>query len=544
MKQGILKRIVCGVMAFACAILAMPSVSGFVGASAKAEESKGALDVYLIAGQSNAAGYSMKNMLTYPNEKKDEWSAGYDNVWYHGASDNNVVSGFDVNAKLGQGRSVSHFGAEVGMAEVISQKNPNGQSVIIKKAIGGTYLIDNQTADVSKNNGNWCPPSMRTESAQAGLTGKIYDDFVDIVEKATAHYRGEGYTVNLMGTFWMQGEAENGAATPTQYAEHLKALILDLRVDIADDFDNDVNEAPFVIGKIAPTFAGGGSGIEQIRMGQDMVAGGSDAYAVHKAYTIETTDYVIVDPNTNAPASGCYDRYHFSADDMISIGYDVANCIWKYNVDALEVVVRGGGSADVTYQVLNGEPITVTFTPEENHVLKSLTKNGVDVTSDMVGSSYTVSDSESVVLVATFAEAEKYALKLVYDKDAAKVVRNYTAANYFVGQELYVTVTAKDGFEVVKVSFNGEEVEIGENGKYLVVIAEGDNTFEVETKSTKTDDSQLPEEPQPPTDTDEPKEPVDSDKNAGSGCGSSVAFASVLFTFAVGMYLTKGKNRD
>ena len=135
-------------------------------------------------------------------------------------------------------------------------------------------------------------------------------------------------------------------------------------------------------------------------------------------------------------------------------------------------------------------------------------------------------------------------MKLVYDKDAAKVVRNYTAANYFVGQELYVTVTAKDGFEVVKVSFNGEEVEIGENGKYLVVIAEGDNTFEVETKSTKTDDSQLPEEPQPPTDTDEPKEPVDSDKNAGSGCGSSVAFASVLFTFAVGMYLTKGKNRD
>ena len=489
---------------------------------------KGVLTVYLIAGQSNAAGFSKNENLTCSEEKKAEYTEGYSKVWYHGRSEENVISGYETPVALGMGRGTAYFGAEVGMAEVISEENQGGQAVILRYAIGGSYLIDNQTHSVSVAYGNWCPPSMRTSSAKEGLTGILYDGFISLVQNAVSHYQTEGYTVNLKGTFWMQGEAENGAISTEGYAQHLKAFINDMREDLAETFDNDVANAPFVIGKIASTFAGGGAGVEQIRAAQDLVASPTGEYSVNKAYTVETKDYYIVDPNTNQIADGCYDRYHFSADDMISIGHEVAECILKYSVPALEVYIEGDGSANILYQVLTGEPVTVTFTPDQYRVFKKLTKNGVDVTANMNGNSYTVTETdESVRLIAEFSQAEKYALTVKCDREKASIAKNIYYPKYYAGQEVIFTVKPKEGYEVEKVLFAGNEVSANANGKYAITVVDGENVFEVVFKGDET----------------MPKDEGGKKEKKG-GCGSFIGGLSAGTVVLVGCFVLTRKKND
>ena len=133
MRKNHFLKFLCGVTAFALTALSVPVSLGVASA-----EEKQTLDVYLIAGQSNAAGYSTNARLTCSETKKTEYKTGYSNVWYHGKADNHEITAYDQATKLGQGNSTTNFGAEVGMAEIISAQNPDRQSVIIKRAAGGT----------------------------------------------------------------------------------------------------------------------------------------------------------------------------------------------------------------------------------------------------------------------------------------------------------------------------------------------------------------------------------------------------------------------
>lgn len=540
MKSNTFKKVFCGVVAFVCAALCAPATLFSANANTAEKET---LNVYLIAGQSNAAGYSGNAYLTCSDTKVAEYRAGYSNVWYHGNADNNFITAYDQVAKLGQGKTDSNFGAEVGMAEIISQNDPNQQSVIIKHGVGGTYLIDNQTHDVSVQNGNWCPPSMRTDAAAENLTGKLYNEFVALVEESVEYYQTAGYEVNLCGTFWMQGEAENGAVTADVYATHLKALINDLRADFADVFDNDVEKAPFIIGKIAPTFAGGGAGIEAIRMGQDLVASVTGEYAVANAYTVETEDYIIVDPATNQPADGCYDRYHFSADDMISLGHDVAIAALNYGRPFASVQLVGEGNVDKTYAALTDGPVTFTFTPAANYTLKKLTKNGVDVTADVVNNTYTVTETTGkVLLIAEFEEADKFALKVDCDRNGATVSRNIVSAKYYVGQELNLKVTLKNDYTLESVTFNGQKVTADANGRYKIVIAAGENVFKVVLKAPVV----VEDEFEGDSSNEQQDENNGDNTQTGMNCKSTVGGVGVVacLGMAMGVLLAKKNERD
>jgi len=301
------------------------------------------VDIYLIAGQSNAAGYStVANLST---GKKDQYPET-PHVTFCGEIDDRFVTDITTPVTFGLGPSINHFGPEVGMAKMIEKANPNSLSTIVKTAYGGSWLYDYRADAVSQKYGNWCSPSMRDASADPNITGKAYDAFIRNITDAVKYYKDNGTQVRLGGMLWIQGEQESGQANSSEYGEHLEALITDLRIDFSTLFDYNATTAPFVIGKISSTFAGGHLGVDNVRQCEENVAAKmSDVYA------LET--YEIVDPATGLPKKGCYDKYHFASDDMLLIGERTATLMGE------KIVPEGTGAAvNVLRKQVNG---TTTF---------------------------------------------------------------------------------------------------------------------------------------------------------------------------------------
>ena len=133
------KRKFLALSVVAIALVAM-CIIGAVAAFAAEENEKaaslGEVDVYLIAGQSNAVGFGSDGLsASIMNDPR--YTNGFENVLYYGVGENNVVNEL-VPVKVGLGKNTTSVGAEVGIAAAVAG---NGRtSAVIKHAIGGTYL--------------------------------------------------------------------------------------------------------------------------------------------------------------------------------------------------------------------------------------------------------------------------------------------------------------------------------------------------------------------------------------------------------------------
>lgn len=199
---------------------------------AKAPVEEKEIDIYFIAGQSNASGYSVFNFNTAV-EDNPNFGYGFSNIWYAGDAEStgsdNAVAHRDLGwqlARIGQGASVNKFDPEAGMAEALSSYYNSDSGKVagfIKYAHGGTALLDNISGE-NASNGNWVSLSYEaTISPQSpgNLTGGLYRDFLAQVQKNVAQLRMLGYTtINFKGLFWMQGESDKG--NPTEYEKAFK----------------------------------------------------------------------------------------------------------------------------------------------------------------------------------------------------------------------------------------------------------------------------------------------------------------------------------
>lgn len=158
--------------------------------AAGAEEQMKQADVWIVAGQSNAAGWSNltrkgiegSHYTSYHyeeelNEIDPRNGSGYNNVLYYGSgldqrADRDLpemsLTSVAMKTPLQAGTS-GHIGPELGMANALSSRyTPDSPAVIIKNAVGGTYLCDFKgDGQQTKDYGNWASPSM-TAQAPAG----------------------------------------------------------------------------------------------------------------------------------------------------------------------------------------------------------------------------------------------------------------------------------------------------------------------------------------------------------------------------------------
>lgn len=227
------------------------------------------MDIYIIAGQSNASGHTyISNAQELYDQTGGALRSGYSNVHYSGHAryagnlTNTTPWG---KAKLGLGFTPEYMGPEAGMAEALSayyNSNTGLHAGIIKMAHGGTSLL-NVTDDDNNKYGNWVSPSYAAELGveYSGATGGIYRDLLAQVKKSLAELKAYGFTdVNIKAMYWMQGEQDR--TNPTEYKKSFKYFIEDLRADLSEvvkeytgtDDDRGASEMKIFVGTISENF--------------------------------------------------------------------------------------------------------------------------------------------------------------------------------------------------------------------------------------------------------------------------------------------------
>ena len=180
----------------------------------------GTVDIYLIAGQSNADGRAPGTGL--PTTPINLQAAQSDVPFFY----RTTQSATPVYETLRPGASgtVGAFGPEItlgrSLADWVATNQPANKVAFIKYAVGGTSLsADWKAGGTAANTGD----------------GVYYKTFQTVVTAGLAALDGDaslsGYTKRIAGIIWVQGEKDSLTALESQaYQANLTAFIADIRM--------------------------------------------------------------------------------------------------------------------------------------------------------------------------------------------------------------------------------------------------------------------------------------------------------------------------
>lgn len=458
------------------------------------------VDVYILAGQSNAVGYSNLSQAVkgqdnasytyrdYIGGLDERNKNGYSEVLYYGAIELRADRAFPnysiQNVRMGLGNGVNFMGPELGMAQEFSKTySASSPAAILKCAVGGTYLGDwSGEGQTSKDFGSWGSPSLLAEWRESGKTlhqyaGKLYERLLETVTHGLAALKSEGYEPRIVGYLWMQGEADiEREYWYNAYEHNLTLFINDLRAAVAEIAqDEEAGAMPFVIGKIAYDFANrwAATGVDTVRAAEDAVAA-----KVPNVYTVETDDLHIGGGNGS-------DDYHFNPKDMYELGQRFAKTASE-NIAKYTYSVRAGigGSALRATLHSDGEPFTVPFEPNRGKIIDKVLLNGTDVTAEVLADGViTVTPAAGAAafntIELTFKDATKYTLTMNPSLGGRVTGRSISGNTVYPGEELSFRLSPDEGFAVDKVLVNGVEISANGEGKYVVPIEAKNYTIDI-----------------------------------------------------------------
>ena len=314
---------------------------------APAENSKKTLDLYLIAGQSNATGCTQITDLAAAGEFYPELISGVPNVLYAGNSRANsgnrdrVIDWQETTMWLGM--SENHFGPEAGMAKALSEyynRDTGNYAGIIKYAYGGSSLLNNTSGDTHKD-GNWVPPSYQktlSSSSVVDATGKMYRNFLDQVETNVREVlNGDGIMaeyefeqVRICGLYWMQGCQDKG--NPSEYEIAFKCFAKDIRKDLSalmkkitgSDDDCGASDMPIIVGTISETQNLTSANVQNVNK-TFIALQESFADKIENCYVVDNSSYVITKWENGKMVVVGSDQWHWNQADMLEIGKNVGD---------------------------------------------------------------------------------------------------------------------------------------------------------------------------------------------------------------------------
>ena len=314
--------------------------------SVSAVQNEKAIDIYLIAGQSNAVG---STKITSGSTGVDA-SIYYENVWYAGEAHRQTSGSIGYNIDLsekrmvaqGMGYTTQHIGPELGMAHFLNEhygENGDRDVAIVKTAAGGTTLLlnersvhagDNKTGNQYYDNyGSWYPESLWDVRDNNGKkvnlwdaqyyyqrTGLQYRAFVKNIAEEYEYLVKQGYTdIKFRALIWMQGESDRKA--PQDYADVFPIFVDDLRNRISEISGEDYSKMTIVAGEISQTF--GSADATSVSLNTNFNEMLTELTGeIENMFTIPSAEFDINLPNGGGVVGS--DSSHWNYDDMFEIG--------------------------------------------------------------------------------------------------------------------------------------------------------------------------------------------------------------------------------
>lgn len=309
------------------------------------------VDIYMIAGQSNASGNSTFKEAEM-RELSDATYYGNNNVYYIGNPGATKLT----LARVGQGDASNKIGPELGIAEALQNATYGSgadekylydatrgtYAAIVKRAVGGSSLMDDCSSDFDKGIGNWAPPTYAAsldkayDDTSTAPTGKLYRELIQLTVETVKEFQAMGFTtIRIRGLFWMQGERNRGTSS-SAYQKVFQNLVVDMRNDLAtkvgDIVEQDFKKIGVFVGEISATFD---SAVQStidynkafIATQNEMVLRCSMNASIGSVYIVKSSGYELnklidgVDTPCGALKSdGSYDDYHWNSQDMYDIG--------------------------------------------------------------------------------------------------------------------------------------------------------------------------------------------------------------------------------
>ncbi len=495
------------------------------------------IEVYLIAGQSNAVGYTQVDSAEEQAEidKDPRIASGFQNVKYYGYVECNKDSAIPVDipfrtVKLGKGaestgktRELKNntFGPEMGMARYFTDNGVAGKEYgIIKYAAGGTAIYDEINSSTGSQYGNWMSPSLIAKygKTSSSLTGLCYNNFLKVVKQGVEAYKANGYNPIIKGIAWMQGESESQSAGKSKiYAELLSTMISDMRKDISIIASQNLSELTVVVAKIPSKYK---TVVESAKY-VDVVRAQMDQVAENDADVLLIDNDFVTLPGT--------DNHHYNVPDMLKVGENFAEKFIEAVSGALpkiKVEVVGGGKSDlISRRATPKTNIAVTLTPDTGYEFDSyefLNAEGgkEDVTRIKVGNvvRFEMPDKD-VILKVVFSLIPKF--NVTASCENGEIYRTNAQRLPYRGESVTFTFKPEKGYKLDKVIVNGVEVNADTSYEYPVYTLEVKEDINVSATFVK---AQQDEKPNPdPT-------PSPSEKR---GCKAATADISLI---AVAMF--------
>ena len=305
------------------------------------------IDIYLIAGQSNAVGYSKIENTKEAYAFAPELKRGFKNVLFAGVvrwgGDSGAYESKDYDWRptvlgLGKGADSEYIGPEAGIAKGLSEyyNEESGKVAgIIKHGHGGTSLLDNVTG--VNSHGNWASPTyaekvlgMNKAAYESSAVGGLYRSFLEVVEAKLCLLVIEGYTnFNIKGIYWMQGETDR--EKPDEYKVAFGYFASDLRRDLAKlateltGEDRGASNMPIFVGTISQTFNLNTGTMESVNVKFiEMQKALPDT--VENCYIIDNSQYALSKYREGSTILILgSDQHHWKQSDHLQIGYNAGH---------------------------------------------------------------------------------------------------------------------------------------------------------------------------------------------------------------------------
>ena len=297
------------------------------------------VDLFILAGQSNALG-RQGDAAQYPADPNNLDSQILFNWTVPNGSNS---SGWTTMGPqdLGHYFPAGHFGPEVTFSRKLKQAGYN--PAVFKYTQGATSIFE-----------HWLNPGQ----------GGLYDNMVTALNAAITDLENQGYTVNIRGFLWIQGESDsNSDAAATAYSNNLPTLL--------NDFRNALNlpELPIILGVDEQFFNLVGHERHQILNTHEDIASNDDTIKFTSMYGYPKADVTHLTPaGVITHGEDLFDAFQL----LLSELQPTANCTLSStgNHTSFEKSAWGqsfktdcsGMLSSITFDAISQLPSSATFT--------------------------------------------------------------------------------------------------------------------------------------------------------------------------------------